>query len=224
MKGSRPLLQEEIDHCIDSFQGKHRLRNQTLFILGLNTGFRISELLSLKIGDVLPYTKITDYLTVKRENMKGKHSGRTVILNEITKQYLSNYLGNFEDIYGVIPTKELYLFKSQKSENKPISTRQGLNVLNRVYQDNELTGKLATHSMRKTFAKNIHEALGEDITKTQISLGHRDISSTQHYLSFNHVEINDAIKNLNLGKKKLNLKNINEKVSINKTQTQTERK
>src|ERR1700689_5363425 len=97
MIGTRPLTDDEIRRCIDSFDGhKYQLRNKALFILGLNTGFRISELLSLTIGDVRPFKVITDYLTVERKNMKKKTQGRTVILNDMCKTYLKDYLDNFE--------------------------------------------------------------------------------------------------------------------------------
>lgn len=201
MIGTRPLTDEEINKCLDSFFGhKYDIRNKAMFILGLNTGFRISEILSLKIKDVKPFNDITDYLTVQRKNMKNKKQSRTVVLNETCKKYLKEYLENFEKLFSVQPKPEFYLFKSQKGENRPISTRQGNEILYFIYDDNKLTGKLASHTMRKTYAKNMHKLLGEDITKTQIALGHRDLSSTRHYLSFNNEEVMNAMKNLNLGR------------------------
>jgi site-specific recombinase XerD len=200
MIGTRPLTDEEIQKCIGSFEiSKYSIRNRALFILGLNTGFRISEILSLKIKHVKPYREITDYLTVERRNMKKKQQSRTVVLNETCKQYLRDYLYEYAALFRVEPTPEMYLFKSQKGTNRAISTRQGNEILYKVYDLNEMTGKLATHSMRKTFAKNVHKSLGNDITKTQIALGHRDLSSTRHYLSFDNEEVFDAVRNLNLG-------------------------
>lgn len=210
MVGTRPLTDDEIKKCLDSFEGhKYQLRNQALFILGLNTGFRIAELLSLKISDIRPFKEITDYLTVERRNMKKKGSGRTVILNDTCKIYLKRYLDNFEVLFAIPPEGHIYLFKSQKTKpfpNQPISTRQGNEVLYNVFDDNEMTGKLASHSMRKTYAKEIHKALGSDISKTRIALGHKDISSTQHYLSFNNEEVHEAMRSLNIGSSTLDPK------------------
>ena len=53
MKGTRPLDNTEIRLVSARFNGnpfKHR--NRGLFMLGVSTGGRISELLSLTIGDV----------------------------------------------------------------------------------------------------------------------------------------------------------------------------
>jgi integrase len=53
-----------------------------------------------------------------------------------------------------------------------------------AYKSNELTGKLGTHAMRKTFANRMYDKLGKDLVKCQRALGHRNINSTVSYLSF----------------------------------------
>lgn len=201
MKGNRALTDDEVDKCLEAFHGRFRLRNQALFVLGLNSGYRISELLSLKIKDVMPYKEIADYVTVQRKNVKKQTQGQTVVLNEITKKYLKNYLYQFDDIFGYPISKDYYLFKSQVGDNQPISTRQGEYILKKTYQFNELSGPLACHALRKTYAKKMHESLGNDINLTRVALRHKEVSSTQSYLSFNNETINDAVKNLNIGSK-----------------------
>ena len=52
MKGTRPLSNEEVSKVVMSFSGNFATRNCGLFVLGVSTGGRISELLSLKVGDV----------------------------------------------------------------------------------------------------------------------------------------------------------------------------
>jgi site-specific recombinase XerD len=56
-----------------------------------------------------------------------------------------------------------------------------------------LRGKLGTHTMRKTFANNVHERLGRDLVKTQRALGQKNITTTILYLSFRDDEITQAI-------------------------------
>ena len=51
MKGARHLSREEIQGLAQSFYGEYETRNRTLFLLGLNIGTRISELLALNVGD-----------------------------------------------------------------------------------------------------------------------------------------------------------------------------
>jgi hypothetical protein len=57
-------------------------RDNCLFILVIRTGYRISELLSLRVQDVQQHGKIVDKVAVARKAMKGgkagKATGRTV--------------------------------------------------------------------------------------------------------------------------------------------------
>lgn len=52
MKGTRPLNNDEIRRVSAAFTGTYEARNRGLFMLGVSTGGRISELLSGQIGDV----------------------------------------------------------------------------------------------------------------------------------------------------------------------------
>jgi integrase len=63
-----------------------------LFVVGHRTGFRISELLSLKVGDVQQHGKIVDRVTVQRRHMKKKTEGRTVALHPEAIAELSVWL------------------------------------------------------------------------------------------------------------------------------------
>ena len=54
MKGTRPLDNDEIRRVSACFTGTFAVRNRALFMVGVSSGGRISELLSLRIGDVLP--------------------------------------------------------------------------------------------------------------------------------------------------------------------------
>ena len=63
MKGTRPLDNDEIRLVSACFDGTFEVRNRGLFMLGVSTGGRISELLSLRIGDVYQNRKaVTDLL------------------------------------------------------------------------------------------------------------------------------------------------------------------
>ena len=52
MKGTKPLDNNEIRLVSACFTGTFEARNRGLFLLGVSTGRRISELLGLQIEDV----------------------------------------------------------------------------------------------------------------------------------------------------------------------------
>jgi integrase len=177
MSGSRPLNDQEIEMVLSHLTN---LRDKTLFIIGLRTGFRISELLSLTIEGVTQYGQVSAHITVNRKNMKGKRSSRTVPLHPQAKAIVQQYLGTITNASG-----DTKLF--------PIKRRQASNVIKMAFTKAKLEGRVSTHSMRKSFCNKVHLALGENIFKTQKAMGHASLSSTAHYLSFNEDEINNAI-------------------------------
>jgi hypothetical protein len=52
-----------------------------LFLLGVKSGFRISELLALQVGDVWRGQRVVERVTVRRRHMKRQLEGRTVLLH-----------------------------------------------------------------------------------------------------------------------------------------------
>jgi integrase len=70
MRGCRPLTDSEIALVSRSFGGTYAARDRALFIVGIKTGFRIAELLSLQVGDVWQYGRVVDQVTVERAHMK----------------------------------------------------------------------------------------------------------------------------------------------------------
>ena len=190
MKGCRPLTGHEVDVMEKSFGGQYAKRDRAFFVLGVRTGFRVSELLSLRVGDVFRGNRILDCVTVARRNTKGKTEGRTVVLHPQARAALAEWVMELRAAGKV--ASDGYVFCGRKGAGA-ITRRHALRVLREGYESNELTGPLGTHAMRKTFANRVHEALGCDIVKTQRALGHRNINSTVSYLSFRQEEIDAAI-------------------------------
>jgi site-specific recombinase XerD len=76
---------------------------------------------------------------------------------------------------------------------RAISRAQGWRILKEAFAANELGGKLATHSLRKTFATRVHTAYAGDLRKTQRALGHQNINSTLHYLALEDAAVDAGI-------------------------------
>jgi len=191
MKGCRPMSEDEVAVVAKSFGGAYAARDKALFLLGIKSGFRISELLSLRVGDVYQHGRVVDRVTVARAHMKKKVEGRTVALHPDAKAALQTWLDERKADGTLLPT--MALFQSRKGVNRPISPVQAWRILEGAYSTNGLTRTLGTHSMRKTFANRVYEKLNHDLVKTQRALGHKNINSTVSYLSFREEEIDAAI-------------------------------
>ena len=77
MSGCRPLQAAEVVEVAQSFGGRYALRDRALFLVGLYTGFRITELLSLRWRDCLRHGQVAAAVTVARRAMKNEQRGRT---------------------------------------------------------------------------------------------------------------------------------------------------
>lgn len=187
MKGCRALTREEVEVVKDSFT---TARDRALFVMGIKTGLRISELLSLRVGDVLQHDRVAEAVYIARRNIKKKIEGRVVPLHEEARVVLADLI---EDLAGRgYASADLPLFQSNKGR-RSISRKHAHRVLVAAFKMNELDGKVACHSMRKTFAANIYKRAAGDLVKTQKALGHKSINSTISYLACDEAEVNQLI-------------------------------
>jgi integrase len=191
MKGCRPLTDVEVELMQASVGGVYADRDRALFLLGVKSGFRISELLSLRVGDVSQHGRLVDRVTVHRRHMKKKIEGRTVLLHPEAKAALATWLLTLRQHPDT--TAQTFVFRSRKGGNRPISPVQAWRILHEAVTTNELIGKVGTHAMRKTFANRVYHQLNHDLVKTQRAMGHKNINSTVAYLSFVEDEIDQAI-------------------------------
>jgi integrase len=183
MKGCRPLSSDEIKVCLDAFGGTFATRDRALFLLQATSGFRISELLALRVRDVRRHGRILPRVRVQRRHMKKKIEGRTVRVVPLAQAALDEWIEELQP--ERVAGNATHLFLSRKGRNRPITRRHALRIYQTIFEELELdggTGELGTHSLRKSFAVRVYEATGRDLLKTQQALGHKSIQSTISYL------------------------------------------
>lgn len=158
-------------------------RDYLLFILGINSGLRISDLLSLTVEDVLGKDRITI-----REKKTGK--AKDFPLSDVAKKSIAQYLKTTGLTTGV-------LFPSRKG-SEAISRQQAYRVINEAAEFAEVPGKIGTHTLRKTFGYHAY-LQGVDVTRIQKLLNHSAPSVTLAYIGITKDELDDVYLNLNLG-------------------------
>lgn len=187
----RPLSRAESKQMAEAFTGKHAVRNRTLLTLGVNTGLRVSELLSINIGDVLQHGRIVDAVSIRRAATKGKEAGRVIKLNSASKAALQEYLPTLAGLGPDVP-----LFHSQYRGVKRLDRTYVWKLIRGVAAVLGITGNLGTHCLRKTFADRMYDLLGKDLVRLQVALGHKWITSTTAYVSFRQDDIDRALEGL----------------------------
>ena len=189
MIGCPALSPQELRLALESLDGRFALRNRALIVLGVKTGLRISELLALKVGQVWDGRSAVSRFYVTRQNTKGKRAGTSIVLHPDAAQAVSQWIRTG----GLTTNLRGYLFPSQKHPGERLGRKAAWAVLHRAFRQAGVPGMAGTYCLRKTFAKNVHEALGGDLFRTAKAMRHTSPMTTLRYLSFKQDEIDRAI-------------------------------
>ena len=119
MKGTRPLDNDEIRRVSTCFTGTFATRNSGLFMLGVSTGGRISELLSLTIGDVYQNGKAVSDLLFDKSIVKGGEVNRAVPVNRNGRRAIEDLISWHREKYGKLDVKRP-VFPS-RNQNGPVA-------------------------------------------------------------------------------------------------------
>ena len=190
--GCRALTDIEVENICSAFSGKYRLRDRAIFMLGIYTGFRISEILSLKIQDVLSGSRIRNSVTVQRAFMKGKKSGRTMPLHARAQSGIKEWI---DSIAGMNSDGCSPLFPCQRTQKRLSPRTFWGNLKYAASHAGVSTCGIGTHSMRKSFTSRLwsSELIGKDLAKMAKLLGHRDPANTLRYIQFLDNSLTDAV-------------------------------
>ena len=193
MKGTRPLDNDEIRSVLTCFTGTFEIRNRGLFMLGVSTGGRISELLSLRVEDVFQNRKPVSDLLYSKSIVKGGEVSRSVPVNADGRRSIDDLVNWHRRHYGSIASKRPLFPSRHNSGTVPMHRQTAHTILKTAFMEAGLNGHIATHSLRKSFAQRLYDKTG-DIYLVQELLGHRNISTTQKYLGVNYADAKAAVE------------------------------
>lgn len=141
-------------------------RDFILFVLGINTGLKISTLLSLRIDQLLENSgEIRSFLLIDDQK---------VYINDQVKTALAFHLEKTK------PPLDSYLFKSPKSDS-PITRQQAYRVINEAARKVGIVDQIGTHTLRKTFGYHAY-LKGVAISLIQKRFHHACPSDTFRYI------------------------------------------
>lgn len=166
------LSQKEVECLLQSPAGNSPIvmRDRAMLEVLYATGMRVSELVSLRLGDLK--------LDIGCLNAFGKGSKQRLIpLGEDAIEILREYLQDGRlKLLKSLTSEEVFL----NSRGKKLS-RQGFWKNLRAYAIKaEIKQKVYPHMLRHSFATHLLEN-GADLRSVQTMLGHADISTTQIY-------------------------------------------
>jgi integrase len=178
MKFVQPIRNEEkIAEIINKLK-ETNIRNFIMFILGIYTGLRISDILQLKVKDV----KDQDYI-ILIEKKTGKD--KRIFINSQLKKELKQYVKNKDP--------DEYLLKSREGDNKPISRIMAYIILKEVAESCGLKS-IGTHTLRKTFGYHTYERT-KDVAGLMVIFNHVDQKVTLRYIGKDQDAIDKIYRN-----------------------------
>lgn len=157
-------------------------RDLLLFIVGINSTLRISDILALKVGDVRGREAVT-----LREKKTGK--AKHLPWNQSVKKAVKTLVpANAAD--------DDWLFPSRKGD-KAISRVQAYRILNDAAERAGLDIQIGTHTLRKTMAYHAYKN-GTDISLLMNVLNHSSQRETLRYIGITQDNVNNVFESINL--------------------------
>lgn len=160
-------------------------RDHLLFVLGVNNGLRVGDLLKLTVGD-LRKLKPGDTFKIK----EGK-TGKTNILaiNKTVYKALQHYLEVLS------PDDDQYLFRSNKGNNHPITIQRVNQLIKKWTSSINLKGNYGAHSLRKTWGYLQRKKFGVGFEVICKRFNHSNPTVTMRYLGIEDKEVNGILLN-----------------------------
>lgn len=180
---SKPLrTQDQINDVLFYLRRtRYPERDTFLFLLGINTGLRCSDIVRLKIGTL-------------------RHSKRPEITEKKTGKKMMLFLDNVQDIvieYTDGKDDDDWAFPSSYDSSKYISVQNVYKLFKRIDEQLGRIG-LTTHTMRRTFGLWYYRKT-KNIYYLMELFNHSSQAITMRYIELTEDELGDSLEGFRLG-------------------------
>ena len=175
-------------------RGQCRFRDLLLFVVGINTALRISDLLQLRIGHFIDEQKRIRQRFWIHEQKRGKR--HEVVINNSIREAYEEYLATYP---GVDQDPDHFIFFNTKVNDFSASIRRGQawKSITSICREVGVRGNFGTHSLRKTWGYHARMQ-GVDLALIMHKLNHESIAYTKRYLGITDDELQAVSQRLNL--------------------------
>jgi integrase len=185
---------KKIAQIKNQLRGQRRHRDLLMFVVGINTALRVSDLLKLQVGDfVEPGGKIKSRFWI-REEKRGKRN--EIIINDSIQEALKEYLATYPAI-AENPNHFVFFNTRSGDFNEPIKRGQAWKFISAICEEIGLRGNFGTHTLRKTWGYDARLA-GVDLALIMHQLNHNSLTYTKRYIGITDDELEAVVRKLNL--------------------------
>ena len=188
--GKKPLLKKQVKTLRNNVSGKPL--QELLLNLGVDLMLRSSDLLNLKVSDVISKSG-----TIKTEvKVKQKKTGKTTLSIPLSKNSIDSIKRHLVD-----REQDDYIFKGNKSHYtlSPITHRQYSRIVKGWMSSLgvEDVSEYSTHSLRKTKPSVIYQET-QNVEVCRMLLSHVNCTSTSNYLRIEDSDALEVARNINI--------------------------
>lgn len=189
MSATEPIRnKEQLKALSDYFVNRGEFRNHVLIVLGAYTALRISDLLKLKWSDVYNY----ENKCFRSHISLIEHKTGKIKMIAINKQALAALKRYFPNHRGE------YIFSNGRKVEKPISRVQAWRILHAAVLAVGIAGKIACHSLRKTWGYMAWTAQKISPVIIMQVYNHSSYEVTRRYLGITQDEVDKAYMSMNM--------------------------
>lgn len=157
-------------------------RNFVMFMTGIGSAYRITDMLSLQAGDIRErdFFILTEGKTGKQRRMK---------MDPDLRKLLHEYIKDMPD--------DEYLFKSREGKNKPMSRTMAYLIIKKAAAAIGLKEQIGCHTMRKTFGYHHYQRFKDAVLLMQL-FGHSREDITLRYIGVTQDMIDHSVDRLRM--------------------------
>lgn len=178
-----PIRDIDIVKDVGKYLKSRNVKYYIMYLIGIYSGLRISDILKLKVKDVRNKNSIS-----LREKKTGKQ--KIFAINPYLKRELETYINELD------LDMDDYLIRSSSRSNKPITRDCAYKIMNYAADYFGLFN-IGTHTMRKTFGYHFYMQT-KDIVTLQKIFNHSDPSITLNYIGIEQSKINEKVNKFKL--------------------------
>lgn len=178
---------EEVEAIENSFDLSlpENFRNKVMVEMMYSCGLRVSELVSLRLGNLLLNEGCIRVIG------KGKKE-RLVPIGHYASRMLQLYIEGVRAAFRPKPGAEEYVFLSRRGQ--PLSREMVFTIVKKAAEAAGIQKQVSPHAFRHAFATHLVEG-GADLRSVQAMLGHKNITTTEIYTHLDRGYLEDTIRN-----------------------------
>lgn len=175
-------------------------RNYLMFIIGINTGLRISDYINMSVGQfreickrgyIILIPQKTDKRRIDEETgaIVGSYKKVRIDITDGVRKVIEDYIADRDD--------REYMFPSRKG-GTPISRQAAWNILDKAAKEVGITENIGCHSLRKTFGY-WHYQQNHDVRLLMDIFQHSSEAVTLKYIGVTDENMKKSMANMSLG-------------------------